>query len=344
MVTYLSSLIFSSIFWYINKYHRFTPKRNSPQTFHKKPTSRMGGPALFLSLLFWYLLDYKNIDITFLLILISSLPIFVAGFIDDLFFNIKPFQRILLMIPTPILLFFLVGLEVRSVDIGFIDILLKFDIFALAFMIFAFVGIANSFNIIDGFNALLLGYCLSIFTTLYFSGNTSGDLIFFLFPIFFSLLGIFTLNLFGKIFLGDAGAYFLGTIIASGLIVHQQTNNLSPWFVFLMLIYPVTEVLFSFIRKTFIRGKSALKPDGLHFHMLIYKRVSKKIGFRKIRVRHLFVSTFIFSINFPFMLSANIFSDNTYALVLISLWYVLLYTLMYFLLLPKYIFISDTKT
>tara|TARA_Y100000591_G_scaffold204689_1_gene177223 strand:- start:3118 stop:3672 length:555 start_codon:yes stop_codon:yes gene_type:complete len=184
----------------------------------------MGGPVLFLSLLLWYLLDYKNIDIIFLFILISCLPIFVAGFLDDLFFNIKPYQRILLMIPTPILLFFFVGLEVRFVDISFIDMLLKFDTFALVFIIFAFVGIANSFNIIDGFNALLLGYCFTIFATLYFSGNAAGDFYFFLFPIFFALLGIFTLNLFGKIFLGDAGAYFLGTLTATGFN-YSSTNK-----------------------------------------------------------------------------------------------------------------------
>jgi len=338
MFTYLSAVVLSSLFWYQNKYHTFTPKRNSPQTFHKKSTSRMGGPVLFLSLLIWYLLDYKNIDIIFLYILISSLPVFIAGFLDDLFFNIKPYQRILLMIPTPILLFYFAGIEIRFVDIAFIDMLLKFDIFALAFIIFAFVGIANSFNIIDGFNALLLGYCFTIFATLYISGDASGDFYVFLFPIFFALLGIFTLNLFGKIFLGDAGAYLLGALTATGLIIHQQTNDLSPWFVFLMFIYPVTEVLFSFIRKTFIRGKSALQPDGLHFHMLIYKRISNKIGFRRVRVRHLIVSVFIVSINLPFMISANIFSTNSSALMLISFWYVLVYALIYFILLPKYIF------
>ena len=338
MKTYIIAIILSSLFWYQNKYHTLTPKRNSPQTFHKKSTSRMGGFVLLLSLFFWYALDFKNIDNIFLLILISSMPVFISGLLDDLFFDIKPYQRILLMMPTPILLFYLVGLEIRTVDIYYIDAILKFDIFALVFMIFAFVGIANSFNIIDGFNALLLGYCFTIYATLYFAGNASGNLHFFMTPIFFTLLGIFTLNLFGKIFLGDAGAYLIGTLIATGLIIHQQTNDLSPWFVFLMLIYPVTEVVFSFIRKTFIRGKSALQPDGLHFHMLIYKRVSNKIGFRRVRVRHLIVSLFIISINLPFMVSANIFSTNSSALKLISLWYVLVYALIYFILLPKYIF------
>jgi len=338
MFTYLSAVVLSSLFWYQNKYHTLTPKRNSPQTFHKKSTSRMGGLVLFISLCFWYLLDYKNIDIVFLLILISCLPVFIAGLLDDLFFNIKPYQRILLMIPTPILLFYLVGIEIRFVDIGFIDMVLGFDTFALVFMIFAFVGIANSFNIIDGFNALLLGYCFTIFVTLYLFGNATVNLYFFMYPILFALLGIFTLNLFGKIFLGDAGAYFIGVLIAVGLIIHQQTNDLSPWYVFLMLIYPITEVLFSFIRKAFVRGKSALQPDGLHFHMLIYKRVSKKIGFRKVRVRHLIVTIFIVSINLPFMVSANMFSTNSYALMLISFWYLLVYALIYFILLPKYIF------
>ena len=69
MFTYLSAVALSSLFWYQNKYHTVTPKRNSPQTFHKKSTSRMGGPVLFLSLLFWYLLGYENIDIIFLYIL-----------------------------------------------------------------------------------------------------------------------------------------------------------------------------------------------------------------------------------------------------------------------------------
>ena len=101
------------------------------------------------------------------------------------FFDIKPYQRILLMMPTPILLFYLVGLEIRSVDIYYIDELLKFDIFALVFIIFAFVGIANSFNIIDGFNALLLGYCFTIYATLFFVGKASGDLHLFMAPIFF---------------------------------------------------------------------------------------------------------------------------------------------------------------
>ena len=107
----------------------------------------------------------------------------------------------------------------------------------------------------------------------------------------------------------------------------------------LLFIYPVTEVIISFIRKVIYRNKSALEPDGLHFHTLVYKRISqKKFGFKKIRLRHILVTTFIFLLNFPFMIFANVFAKNTAILIMLCVWYVLVYLLIYFILLPKYIF------
>ena len=57
---------------------------------------------------------------------------------------------------------------------------------------------------------------------------------------------------FGKLFLGDAGAYLLGALIPIALIEYTFDNGYSPWFVLAMLIYPVTEVLVSVIRKVFL--------------------------------------------------------------------------------------------
>ena len=41
----------------------------------------------------------------------------------------------------------------------------------------------------------------------------------------------------------------------------------------LLAVYPVWETLFSIYRKKFLRGQSPNAPDGLHLHMLIYKRL-----------------------------------------------------------------------
>ncbi len=41
----------------------------------------------------------------------------------------------------------------------------------------------------------------------------------------------------------------------------------------LLAVYPVWETLFSIYRKKFRRGRSPNMPDGLHLHMLVYKRL-----------------------------------------------------------------------
>ncbi len=42
-----------------------------------------------------------------------------------------------------------------------------------------------------------------------------------------------------------------------------------------MCVYPIFETLFSIYRKKFLRGMSPGVPDGVHLHMLIYKRVMR---------------------------------------------------------------------
>jgi UDP-N-acetylmuramyl pentapeptide phosphotransferase/UDP-N-acetylglucosamine-1-phosphate transferase len=47
----------------------------------------------------------------------------------------------------------------------------------------------------------------------------------------------------------------------------------SAWFPLLLCIYPVFETLFSIYRKRWLRGRSPGMPDGVHLHMLVYKRL-----------------------------------------------------------------------
>ena len=241
---------------------------------------------------------------TYQLIVLSALPSFIAGLLDDLFFQVKPIFRLILMLPTPILFFYIVGIKITSLSIWHFDDFLEQEIFALVFLIFALLGMSNAFNIIDGFNGLLLGFVISIALSIFFYGSFSNQFFIsnFLYGLFFSCLAVLIFNSpFGKIFLGDAGAYLLGVLVPAALIFYYKVNNLSPWFVMLMLIYPTTEVLVSIVRKIGFRRMSAMEPDGLHLHMLIYKRVSKKVGFRRVRLRHFLVALLIFMLNFPFM-------------------------------------------
>ena len=342
MSVFFIALSVCFLLWLQNKYFR-TPLRKTAQTYHKKPTSRLGGVAILAALFIdaYFLKEPSSETEIYRLILLCSLPTFFAGLFDDLFLNVRPWQRLMLMLPTPILLFTFTGLRVSSLGIGVFDDFLQYEFLALFFIIFALVGMSNAFNIVDGFNGLLLGYVITIAFSIFFYGSFNDQFFIsgFLYSLFFSCLAVLLINSpWGKIFLGDAGAYLLGVLVPTALIFYYKINSLSPWFVMVMLIYPTTEVLVSIVRKIIYRNMSAMEPDGLHLHMLVYKRISNKFGFRRVRLRHFVVALFIFTLNFPFMFFANLFSTQAKILALICLWYILVYLLIYFILLPKYIF------
>ena len=164
------SLFFCYALWAANKYLKFEwlkNIRNSPQTFHKKSISRLGGIAVYLSLLITAVFFDQSQNYDFLrTALLCSFPVFLTGLLDDLKIDIKPSLRIILMVPTPILFFYLLDIRVESVSIDFLDFLLQQELISLAFLIFAIIGIINAFNIIDGFNGLLLSYALTILVSL----------------------------------------------------------------------------------------------------------------------------------------------------------------------------------
>ena len=95
-----------------------------------------------------------------------------------------------------------------------IDYLLFFSPFAIFFTIFATVGVVNAFNLIDGLNGLSSYVSISVATSLSIIAFPSGSVTIYNISSFAkcSNIGFFVLNFpFGKIFLGDGGAYTLGS-------------------------------------------------------------------------------------------------------------------------------------
>ena len=135
------SLLFCFLLWFVNKNFKsqfLNNFRASPQTFHKKSTSRLGGIAIYFPLLLVTFIFENTPEYEFLRnVLLCSFPVFLAGILDDLSFDIKPSTRIILMLPTPILLFFYANLRIESVSLELFDYLLSFEIFSLLFLIFS---------------------------------------------------------------------------------------------------------------------------------------------------------------------------------------------------------------
>ena len=251
-----------------------------PQAFHALSTYRLGGLTIFIMmvLIFLYLFFYKKI---FFLEFISFCTFFfLLGFVDDLKINIKPKFRLFIMICFLLFLISFNELKIDRISLEYLDNLMKIDIFALFFLCICFLFIVNGSNLIDGFNGLLSIHALIILAVLFFVNflNENYNLAYVLFYISLSIMIFIKFNFpKAQIFLGDGGAYLLGTTISISVIM---TNNLNPsissFFFCILLFYLFFEVFFSFFRKIFYVGQNPLLPDRNHLHMLLYKFLTKK--------------------------------------------------------------------
>lgn len=252
---------------------------SGPQKFHLKIVPRIGGISIAIGLLAGMILRLKNnpaslIEIT---ILMCAIPTFAIGLTEDLTKQISVKIRILCTAVSALLLIYLVPAQVNRLDIPYIDIVLTLPMGGVIFTAFAITGLANAYNIIDGFNGLagMVGI-ITLTAIAYISFVIADPLIMYLSLIMIaSILGFFVWNYpNGLIFLGDGGAYLIGFWIASlSVLLTYRHQEISPWFALLINGYPIVETLFTIYRRSIHQGKSPGQPDGMHFHTLIYRRI-----------------------------------------------------------------------
>jgi len=318
---FLVSIIFFAFLF--NKYLLFFFKKintnllvddqfSKPQAFHKNPIPRLGGIALYclLAIIFTYLFFSKNI-FYFEYISFCSL-FFILGLIDDLKINIAPKFRLIAMIVFLIILIASSNIYINRTGLAFLDNLIEIDIFSLIFICLCFLFIINGSNLIDGFNGLLGIHSLVIFITLlivnFIHDNNSISFILFYISLFIIIFIKFNFPK-AQIFLGDSGAYLIGSLIA---ITTIQTSNLnpsiSPFFFCILVFYLFFEVFFSFFRKILISKKTPLLPDNKHLHMLLYKMLFNK--YKKNLNSNYMVSIYINLIYFLLILPGIYFMED----------------------------------
>jgi UDP-N-acetylmuramyl pentapeptide phosphotransferase/UDP-N-acetylglucosamine-1-phosphate transferase len=138
----------------------------------------------------------------------------------------------------------------------------------------------------------------------------------------------------GYLFMGDGGAYFVGHMLGLTSIIFVSRNpQVSAWFPVLLLVYPLLEVLFSIWRRKVLRGRSIAMPDAAHLHHLIYRRVVRAaIGANPAesrQVRHAFAAPYLWTLTSMAVFPAVAFMENTSALMLFTLIFVVSYVWLY---------------
>lgn len=255
---------------------------------HKKATPLLGGLALLFAILplgllasalVWPIGELRSI---FLMVLAIA-TITAIGIADD---------RELLAPRWRVVFGFLVFGGLAALDPSFMVRILRFplldfqfglafDWFAIFFTALCLVGLVNAVNMADGKNGLVLGLCTGWLLLLALRAKPN-DL-----PMIAAILAgvvaLLIMNLRGRLFLGDGGAY--GLAAAVGLLTIRTYNSsymdltigFSAEEVVLLFIVPVLD---SF-RLTFVRwrrGQSPMAPDRDHLHHHLQDRFGWPTG------------------------------------------------------------------
>lgn len=203
------------------------------------------------------------------LLMAICLGFFVLGLFEDLTSALSARLRLGLMLLGSIVLVLLVpDLLIQPVDVPGVDWVLTFSVLAYPFTVLTLTFVPNAFNIADGANGLVSGISL---LAIYGLMSAMPDVQVWSLEMFFiGCLIFFCLNvLTGRLFLGDGGAYLLGSIVGISLILTLNRTDISPWFLGMLIFYPKADFIFSILRRT-LAGRSAMSADNLHFHNLMF--------------------------------------------------------------------------
>ena len=276
-VSFLNIFLIILIFnFLLNKFDLIKDKKDT--SLHKRFIENKFEPpfsgGIFIILLIVIYLD-ASLIFKFLI-----LTIFFIGFFSDLnlfkSINLRFYLQFILVVLT----LYFSDLYIQSIRIEFIDNLLNNYFFKVFLTTFCVLILINGSNFLDGVNTLVIGYYALV---LYFVSTIDSPNISFISDDFinlliFSLIILLVLNCFNQLLLGDNGSYLVSVFV--GIYLIDLTNNnvlISPYFVMNLLWYPAYETLFSIIRKVLTK-KSALSPDNLHLHQLVYLYVKNKIS------------------------------------------------------------------
>jgi UDP-N-acetylmuramyl pentapeptide phosphotransferase/UDP-N-acetylglucosamine-1-phosphate transferase len=177
----------------------------------------------------------------------------------------------------------LTGVSIAHTGIGLLDAALAWLPLSVLFTAFAVGGVANAVNIIDGFNGLASGTVVIGLVAVGLIALDCGDveLAFACFIVCAVTAGFFLVNFpYGKLFLGDGGAYLLGFLLAwlSVSLVYRNPQ-VSSWAPLLACAYPTFETVFTIVRRLWCRRHPG-QPDSCHLHSLVKIAVSGRY-FRK---------------------------------------------------------------
>jgi len=263
----------------ISKKNNFFDK-NDQRKIHSGPVPHFGGIALFMgfflsqTFLMLEFPEYRNQIIGYNYILLSSIIIFILGFIDDLV-DLNSLLKFAVQLVVAFITVHKGGVAITSFSglLGIYDLNIYFS-YVLSILIVVFF--INSFNLIDGIDtlcAVMSIYAIMIFMMIFNFNNLYSEIMIAV-SLLGSLVAFIYFNVMPKtIFLGDSGALFIGYIISIFVIRScnlpiDMDGTKSPVFIISIVVYPVLDTVRVFLIRIFNKVPP-FRADRNHIHHVI---------------------------------------------------------------------------
>lgn len=270
LITFGMALVFMAVF----KLRQLSdPSLNERRAAHSSPTSRLGGVAVCAGVFISILLTGNRMD---LLIFIAAFPIFFIGLLEDLRLHTSPMLRLAIGAVSAGIYIFLTGYTVQSLSLTYLDYVLQWMLVSSLVTTFGVIGLINALNFIDGVNGLASGKSIVVatFTGLLAIEYSEPNIVLLCAAVGSSALGLFMLNYpHGRIFMGDAGAYTIGFLLATCLItLHVRHPEIAPWSIILIIFWPLADMAHSITRRVLSKRRSD-RPDMMHMHHVVMRSI-----------------------------------------------------------------------
>ena len=192
------------------------------------------------------------------------------GLIEDIDNDLLSPQLRLFMLGLFFGLTFIIWPEVipNKTGYGVIDLLMSQPILGWTVAVIFSVGFINAINMADGANGLVPGI---VFIAAIIFNAIIGALVWEVLSIVTGVFLLFNV-ISGRLFLGDAGAYGLGTVLVLAGFYSVNAGYIGVEFAAVMMCYPCLEVIASMVRRK-IAGRSMFKPDNHHLHNYIHEQL-----------------------------------------------------------------------
>lgn len=328
------------------------------QKYHATPVPRIGGIGIMLGLIISEIMKlFMGVGAAGFgfLVIVAAIPAFAIGLLEDLTKRVSVRRRLLVTACSAVVGGFLLNGWITRVDVPWIDYLIGFSAISMVVTCVSVAGVANAFNLIDGYNGLSAMVAVIIMCGLAYVASQVGDRIIMIFALTVvgANLGFLLWNYpKGLVFLGDGGAYLIGFLVAElSILLVARNADVSPWFPLLLSFYPIFETIFTIFRRVAIGKTHPGMPDAAHLHQLIYRRVVRLSlvggGAKRRTQRNSLTSPYLWLICVASVFPSVLFWNNTTILLVLlpieSFVYIFIYMAIYKRKIPKFFVISIEK-